>query len=410
MPPKPQEISTTIFSDQIVDAARPHRRARRRRHAPQLVTTASSTIDSKALQNGGNDWIYGNVDRDILIGGAGNDAIDGGVENDLIFGDNVSLGRTLPRHDEPALPGALRHAALQPLRSAEPVPATGPERRQQRRAAHRRRRRRPYRDPTTTSRGGPSTTSRTSGTTSPPTNGDATGPAASATTTSPAARAATSSSASSATTRSRATARSTTSSPRQPDDATFGGIPARRSASARSVRRRRLHGHAEHRSATRPARSTTYPSVERATDGEDYIEGNGGNDVVFGGLGQDDIVGGSSDFFSLSRRRAARRRPTTSPTASDLRRRRPDADRRRERRHDYGGTLGRTIAAQRHARDADTIVGDNGDIVRIVGINDDRRPPAATRRRSTARRLQRPQRPARARYVTFNYDNYDASR
>ena len=41
------------------------------------------------------------------------------------------------------------------------------------------------------------------------------------------------------------------------------------------------------------------PSFEAATDGEDYIEGNGGNDVIFGGLGQDDIVGGSSNFFSL---------------------------------------------------------------------------------------------------------------
>ena len=39
-----------------------------------------------------------------------------------------------------------------------------------------------------------------------------------------------------------------------------------------------------------------------ATDGEDYIEGNGGNDVIFGGLGQDDLVGGNSSFFSLGDR------------------------------------------------------------------------------------------------------------
>src|SRR4029079_3364653 len=44
------------------------------------------------------------------------------------------------------------------------------------------------------------------------------------------------------------------------------------------------------------------PSIEASTDGEDYIEGNGGNDSVFGGLGQDDIVGGSSSFFSLGDR------------------------------------------------------------------------------------------------------------
>ena len=49
--------------------------------------------------------------------------------------------------------------------------------------------------------------------------------------------------------------------------------------------------------------------VRRATtDGQDYIEGNGGNDIVFGGLGQDDIVGGSSDFFSLDHAVPAPRR------------------------------------------------------------------------------------------------------
>src|SRR5205807_923621 len=42
------------------------------------------------------------------------------------------------------------------------------------------------------------------------------------------------------------------------------------------------------------------PSFEAATDGDDYIEGGGGNDVIFGDLGQDDIIGGSSDLFSLS--------------------------------------------------------------------------------------------------------------
>src|SRR5262249_59074325 len=44
---------------------------------------------------------------------------------------------------------------------------------------------------------------------------------------------------------------------------------------------------------------TIYPSIGRSSDGEDYIEGNGGSDLIFGGLGQDDIVGGNSDFFSL---------------------------------------------------------------------------------------------------------------
>ena len=45
-----------------------------------------------------------------------------------------------------------------------------------------------------------------------------------------------------------------------------------------------------------------HPSIERkrrqhGADGDDYIEGNGGNDTIFGGLGQDDIVGDSSDLY-----------------------------------------------------------------------------------------------------------------
>ena len=50
----------------------------------------------------------------------------------------------------------------------------------------------------------------------------------------------------------------------------------------------------------RPTRTPTWSCtrrVEATTDGDDYIEGNGGDDTVFGGLGQDDIVGDSSDLF-----------------------------------------------------------------------------------------------------------------
>ena len=48
------------------------------------------------------------------------------------------------------------------------------------------------------------------------------------------------------------------------------------------------------------------PSIERATDGDDYIEGNGGLDTIFGGLGQDDIVGDSSDLYLSRAGRPAR--------------------------------------------------------------------------------------------------------
>lgn len=123
---------------------------------------------------------------------------------------------------------------------------------------------------------------------------------------------------------------------------------------------------------------------ELATDGEDYIEGGGGDDQIFGGLGQDDLVGGSSSFFSL-----------TSPDS------RPDgAD------YIFGGS-GRQIARNagwdpanpnaapdrtQHAPDSDAIVGDNGNIVRIVGVNgvDVNTVPAT----------------AGQNYVRFNYDNY----
>ena len=82
-----------------------------------------------------------------------------------------------------------------------------------------------------------------------------------------------------------------------------------------------------------------------AADGDDYIEGNGGNDVVFGGLGQDDIIGGSSDFFGLT---TASQRPDgtdmlfggAGTRGRPQRRRRTDAhgtrrrhDRRRQRPH-----------------------------------------------------------------------------
>src|SRR5262245_58371101 len=34
-------------------------------------------------------------------------------------------------------------------------------------------------------------------------------------------------------------------------------------------------------------------------DARDWIEGNGGDDTIFGGLGQDDLIGGSSNLYSL---------------------------------------------------------------------------------------------------------------
>ncbi len=90
------------------------------------------------------------------------------------------------------------------------------------------------------------------------------------------------------------------------------------------------------------------------TDGDDYIEGNGGDDLIFGGLGQDDLIGGSSSLFGLTE-------SIHRPDGSDV---------------IYGGNG--TAAADSspsddsptgRARDSDVIMGDNANIIRLVGHN-----------------------------------------
>jgi Ca2+-binding RTX toxin-like protein len=103
--------------------------------------------------------------------------------------------------------------------------------------------------------------------------------------------------------------------------------------------------------------------------GDDYVEGNGGDDTIYGGLGQDDLIGGNSSLFGLTR---AEQRPDGSDTI-------------------YGGNgvmldrnnMGDT-STDGHARDADMILGDNGNIYRLVGTNGT----------------------GTGQYLTFNYDNY----
>jgi Ca2+-binding RTX toxin-like protein len=99
---------------------------------------------------------------------------------------------------------------------------------------------------------------------------------------------------------------------------------------------------------------TVNPSYEASTDGDDYIEGGAGADTIFGGLGQDDIVGGSSSFFSLVT-------PDLRPDGADF---------------IFGGAGTRIdrndasyAGADIHSRDADAIVGDNGNIYRLVGTS-----------------------------------------
>ncbi|MGH6959423.1 MAG: calcium-binding protein, partial [Dongiaceae bacterium] len=124
-----------------------------------------------------------------------------------------------------------------------------------------------------------------------------------------------------------------------------------------------------------------------ATDGEDYIEGGGGNDIVFGGLGQDDIVGGSSRMFSLVS-------DNNRPDGDDLLFGGAGTQTSRNNALNPDGSL--AASTTRHADAADTIVGDNANIIRIVGVNGADVNPTGN--------------PAQPLYVTFNYDNYDTTK
>ena len=109
---------------------------------------------------------------------------------------------------------------------------------------------------------------------------------------------------------------------------------------------------------------TVNPSFEGAGDGNDYIEGGGGNDVTFGGLGQDDIIGGSSDLYGLT---ARSQRPDGSDlifggAGTEISPNNPG-----QATVDAHGNI--TVIPGGDALDSDTIIGDNGRILRLVGVN-----------------------------------------
>ncbi|WP_375173688.1 matrixin family metalloprotease [Pseudooceanicola sp.] len=110
-------------------------------------------------------------------------------------------------------------------------------------------------------------------------------------------------------------------------------------------------------------------SYETIYDDDDYIEGNGGDDVIFGGLGQDDIIGDNSSFFSLN---FAER---TDYTGSDMI---FGGSGQRIERNEYtevaSGVADEVVdisTSDRHSRDSDMVMGDNGDIYRILGAGGD---------------------------------------
>ena len=93
------------------------------------------------------------------------------------------------------------------------------------------------------------------------------------------------------------------------------------------------------------------PSTEQASDGDDYIEGNAGDDLIFGNLGQDDLIGGSSSLFGLS----------GAADGADIIFGGAGSDTARNTFGDETDTG--------HANDSDMILGDNGNIYRLVGTN-----------------------------------------
>ena len=104
--------------------------------------------------------------------------------------------------------------------------------------------------------------------------------------------------------------------------------------------------------ATSAARAWSIVTNATTTgDADDHVEGNDGDDNIRGGLGQDSIIGGSSSLFGLV-----------------------DEAMRHDGTDDIWGGNGDQVDRNElgvigHGRDADVILGDNGNIYRIVGTN-----------------------------------------
>jgi Ca2+-binding RTX toxin-like protein len=106
------------------------------------------------------------------------------------------------------------------------------------------------------------------------------------------------------------------------------------------------------------------------SDSADYIEGGAGGDVIFGNQGQDDIIGGSSNLFTL----------TTPAQRNDLPNMIFGGSGTDVVRNDSGAS-----GVNAHSHDADAIIANNGNIVRLVGTSGT---PLATG------------------FLAYNYDNF----
>lgn len=126
---------------------------------------------------------------------------------------------------------------------------------------------------------------------------------------------------------------------------------------------------------------------EAVSDADDYMEGNGGHDLMYGGLGQDDMIGGSSALFGLV---VEAMRPDGSDTifggaGIDIARNHIGDATEDATTHEI------TTVATGHARDADYIMGDNANVYRLV-VGGTVYPVSSTN-------------PADS-FFKFNYDNY----
>ncbi|HYT95205.1 MAG TPA: hypothetical protein VEL76_41190, partial [Gemmataceae bacterium] len=350
---------------------------------PQRLQTTlrSRMIVSQSRQTGADDYIYGNGGDDVLIGGSGSDAIDGGTERDLIFGDNVSLDRTTHLNNFTS----KRFEVLTGTQIYSTATAT---------AGNDQANNVPQLDPRGHGTWGDYVITLLDHLDTPFADSFGNDYIAGG---------------GSGVGRSAFTA----------DDMIFGELGDDTAQGDGSIdyvahvlnqtaglldfatlggRVGVLQVAANY--AGNPFRDVTNALVLRpsfdspATDGHDYVEGNGGNDLLFGNQGQDDLIGGSSEFFGLTSKAL---RPDGSVngnvSGSDLifggsgtmivRNNPGDAT-----VDPVTGVI--TTTPSGHANDSDMILGDNGDIIRIVGINGVVTSPPA--------------------YQTFNYDNYGTTK
>ena len=126
---------------------------------------------------------------------------------------------------------------------------------------------------------------------------------------------------------------------------------------------------------------------EAASDGDDYMEGNGGSDLMYGGLGQDDMIGGSSALFGLTTE-------DERPDVGDIIFGGAGIDIARNYEGDatIDGNNNIVTTQTGHARDADFIMGDNANVFRIVQGGASGTNPTDLKDK----------------FLTFLYDNYHA--